>query len=67
MPKFTAPKNFGGFTHGGGSYKADKKGIVTLPDGISVSVAASHGLIPADGTPEADTDPAPEDTGGAEA
>ncbi|WP_207000733.1 hypothetical protein [Trinickia mobilis] len=53
MAKFKAPANFGGFSTGGQSYKADKKGFVTLPDGFPVDVAAAHGLIAADGTPEA--------------
>lgn len=66
MPKFKAPDNFGGFTSDGESYKADKKGFVTLPDGFDADLAASHGLIPADGTPAAaaDTDPAAGDSTG---
>jgi hypothetical protein len=60
MPKFKAPENFGGFTSDGKSYKADKKGFVTLPDGFDANIAASHGLMSADGTPaaaeDADTD-----------
>lgn len=56
MPKFKAPENFGGFTAGGQTFKADKKGFVTLPDGFSADLAATHGLTPADGTPAAAAD-----------
>lgn len=51
MARFKVPKNFGGFTHGGQSFKADKKGFMTLPEDFPLDVAASHGIVLADDTP----------------
>lgn len=48
MAKFKAPKNFGGITHGGETFKADKKGNIALPDDFPLDVAAAHGLVPSD-------------------
>lgn len=45
MAVYKAPKNFGGISTDGKTYKADKKGIVTLPDEFSPDLASSHGLI----------------------
>ncbi|MGB8422186.1 hypothetical protein [Paraburkholderia sp.] len=50
MARFKVPKNFGGFTHGGQSYKADKKGFVVIPDDVPLGVVEAHGMV-ADGTP----------------
>jgi hypothetical protein len=48
MAKFLAPAGFGGFTSGGQTYTADKKGFVTLPDDFPTDLAESHGLMSAD-------------------
>ncbi|WP_185734211.1 hypothetical protein [Burkholderia stagnalis] len=48
MAKFKAPKNFGGITRGGETFKADKKGNIALPDDFPLDVAAAHGLVPSD-------------------
>ncbi|PFH29139.1 hypothetical protein [Burkholderia sp. JKS000303] len=62
MGKFTAPKNFGGITRDGKTFKADKKGNIALPDDFPLDVAAAHGLVPSDDAaaedPAGDTDPA---------
>jgi hypothetical protein len=61
MARFKVPKNFGGFTHAGQSFKADKRGFITLPEDVPLDVAASHGIVLAE---EAAADTAPE--GGSE-
>ncbi|MDN7456591.1 hypothetical protein [Burkholderia cenocepacia] len=48
MAKFKAPKNFGGITRDGETFKADKKGNIALPDDFPLDVAAAHGLVPSD-------------------
>lgn len=62
MAKFKAPKNFGGITRDGETFKADKKGNIVLPDDFPLDVAAAHGLVPSDDAaaedPAAETDPA---------
>lgn len=61
MAKFKTPKNFGGITHEGETYKADKKGgTITLPDHFPNDLAAAHGLVPTDdpSTDEAAAEPA---------
>jgi hypothetical protein len=57
MAKFIAPANFGGFTSGGKTYTADKKGIVKLPDDFPTDLAVSHGLTPADAAQDTPDDP----------
>ncbi|KVP76920.1 hypothetical protein WJ94_16045 [Burkholderia ubonensis] len=66
MAKFKAPKNFGGITHGGETYKASKGSVITLPDDFPADVAAAHGIVPADDAP-ADEPAADGDAGGAAA
>jgi hypothetical protein len=58
MARFKAPKNFGGFTHQGETYKA-KKGVVELPDEIPNHLAASHGLLPDDAPEEQQSEDPP--------
>ncbi len=62
MAKFKAPKNFGGITRDGETFKADKKGNIALPDDFPLDVAAAHGLVPSDDAaaedPAAEVDPA---------
>ncbi|RQS84338.1 MULTISPECIES: hypothetical protein [Burkholderia cepacia complex] len=62
MAKFKAPKNFGGITRDGETFKADKKGNIALPDDFPLDVAAAHGLVPSDDAaaedPATETDPA---------
>lgn len=49
MAKFKAPKNFGGITHDGETFKADKKGgTITLPNHFPSHLAVAHGLVPVD-------------------
>lgn len=51
MAKFKAPKNFGGITHGGETYKANKGGVIMLPDDFPAEVAAAHGIVLTDDAP----------------
>ncbi|WP_213308188.1 hypothetical protein [Paraburkholderia sacchari] len=64
MAKFKTPKNFGGITHEGETFKADKRGgTVTLPNDFPNHLAVAHGLVPVD---DPDDEPAGDSTDAAQ-